>query len=132
MKRVQEMPWQLLQQINIHFCVKLGWTFEEVKHGLETCYANQPILSDRSIHRWISQFRGGRQLIVDKPRGARTCSGHSRCNIHKIEDLVAADRRVTICEMSLKSGLFLNYPTDTEEGLKIEEEVCKLCACSVD
>ncbi len=38
MKRVVELSWQLQQQVNIYFCVKIGWTFGEIKVALHTCY----------------------------------------------------------------------------------------------
>lgn len=53
MKHVQALPLKLQQHVNIHFCVKLGWTFNEIKHGLQVCY-NQDMLADHSIHQWIS------------------------------------------------------------------------------
>ena len=66
MKWYTEMSNFLQQRVNIHFCVKMGWTFPAIHHALHTCY--NIVLGDRSIHKWIAQFRGGRTLLEDKPR----------------------------------------------------------------
>ncbi len=81
----------------------MGWTFHEIKAALQTCYPR--ILCDNSIHRWICEFWAGRTLLVDKDRAAKPKSGRSTHNIRKIETLVAQDRRVTIKELAVKSGL---------------------------
>ncbi len=93
----------LQQRVNIHFCVKMGWTFAEIRNALHTCY--NTVLGDRSIHKWILQFRAGRTVVVDKPRAPRGKSGRSQRNIRRVEDLIAADRRVTVHELSVKSGI---------------------------
>ena len=126
MKRVQEMSWQLQQHVAIHFCVKLGWTFAEIKQGLQTCYPR--LLGDRSIHKWVSQFRGGRELIVDKPRAPKTKSGRSARNIRRVEDVVATDRRVTLKEIKVKTGI----PTSTVQRiLKKDLKLTKRCCTFV-
>lgn len=129
MKRVQDLPWQLIQRINIQFCVKLGWTFDEVKHALHTCFgATNRVLSDRSIHRWISQFRNGHANVVDKPRAARPKSARSRRNIRRVEDVIASDRHVTIREVSVKTGL---SRTTIQQILKKDLKMSKRCATFV-
>ncbi len=128
MKRVSEISWQLQQRINVHFCVKLGWTFAEIKHGLQTCYANTPVLSDRSIHRWINEFRNGHALVLDKVRTPKPRIGRSRRNIRKVEDLVAANQHITIREISVKSGL---SRTTVQRILKKDLKLSKRCATFV-
>ena len=86
------------------------------------------MLSDRSIHRWIGHFQAGRQLLVDMPRSGKPRSGHTRRNIRKVEDLVAADRRVTIKEMSLKSGI---CTSTIQRILKKDLKLKKKCASFV-
>lgn len=115
------------QRINIFFCVKLGWTFAEIKHALQLCYAGT-ILCDRSIHKWVNAFRNGRVDIVDKARAPKTKSGHSPRNIRKVEDLVAADRRVTLKELSLKSGL---ASSTVQRILHKDLKLSKRCAAFV-
>ncbi len=89
---------------------------------------HQPILSDRSIHRWINQFRGGRTLIVDKQRAPRGKSGRNLRNVCKVENIVATDRRVTIKEISLKIGI---STTSVQRILKRDLKLKKICASFV-
>ena len=129
MKRVQAIPWQLLQRINIQFCVKLGWSFDEIKHGLQTCYGvNNNILSDRSIHRWVTRFRTGHANVVDMARAPKPKTGRSQRNIRKVEDVVAADRRITIREIALKTGL---SRTTVQRILRKDLKLSKRCATFV-
>ncbi len=86
------------------------------------------MLCDRSIHKWIAEFRNGRGVIVDKERAPKHKSGHSPRNIRKVEDLVAADRRVTLKEMSLKSGL---STSTIQRILKKDLKLTKRCATFV-
>ncbi len=128
MKRVTAISLHLQQRINIHFCVKMGWTFDEIKAALQTCYAN--VLCNTSIHRWIREFQVGRESIVDKPRKPKEKSGHSHANIRKVESLVAQDRRITIKELSvcgLASVLLqsIGYSRKT----KLKKTLLNLCAC---
>ncbi len=128
MKRVQELSWQLEQRIVIHFCVKIGWTFDEILHGLQTCFANQRILSTRSIHRWISQFRTGRTVLVDRPRAPRGKSGRNQRNVHRVENIVASDRGVTIKDISQRTGISI---TSVQRILKKDLKLKKKCASFV-
>ncbi len=121
------MPVKLLQRVNIHFCVKLGWTFQEIKHALQVCY-NQEILADRSIHRWITQFHAGHTLVVDRPRVPKGKSGRCPRNIRKVEDAVSNDRRVTIREISVKTGL---ARTTVQRILRKDLKLNKRCATFV-
>ncbi len=116
------MSLLLQQRINIHFCVKLGWTFAKIKHGLHTCY--QTVLGDRSVHKWIVQFRAGRTLVADKPRAPKAKSGRSRRNIRRVEDMVTANRRVMIREVSVKTGM---ARTMIQHILKKDLKLTKRC-----
>ncbi len=126
MKRVTEISSHLQQRINIHFCVKIRWTFEEIKAALQTVYLT--ILYDTSIHKWIREFCAGRDRIVDQPRAAKTKSGRSLRNIRAIETLIAQDRCVTIKEMSVKSGLMTST---VQRILKKDLKLTKKCSTFV-
>ncbi len=131
MKRVTAISPQLQQRINIFFCVKMGWTFEEIRAALQTVYPTNT-LCDTSIHKWIREFRGGRETMVDKPRASKTRSGRSPANIRKIENLVAQDRRVTLKEMCVKSGIPTSTIQNFEEGLEVNQEMLNICPFSFD
>ncbi len=81
----------------------MGWTFDEIKAGLQTVYPQT--LSDSSIQTWIREFRAGRNTIVDKKRTPKGKTGRSPRNIRRVKDLVAQDRRITIKELGVRTGL---------------------------
>ncbi len=110
--------------MNIHFCVKLGWNFVQIKAALQTCFSVN-ILSDRRIYHWIHEFQNGRQTIVDLHRSAKHKSGRSRANIRRIESLVTEDRRSTIHSLAVKSGL--KYTT-VQKILTKDLKLSKKCA----
>ncbi len=126
MKRCVELSTQLQQRINIHFCVKLGWKFGQIKDGLRQCYGR--VLSDSTIRFWMSEFKKGRTRLVDKPRKPKERTGRSVQNVRKVEDLVAEDRRVTIKEMSLRSGI---STMTIQRILKFDLKLKKRCAIFV-
>ncbi len=126
MKRVTELSWHLQQRVNIHFCVKMGWTFDEIKAALQTVY--QQTLSDSSIRMWIRQFRAGRDTIVDQKRAAKSKSGRSPRNIRRVENLVAQDRRITIKEIGVRTGL---ATTTVQRILRKDLRLKKRCSTFV-
>ncbi len=70
--------------------------------------------------------------MVDKPRASKTRSGRSPANIRKIENLVAQDRRVTLKEMCVKSGIPTSTIQNFEEGLEVNQEMLNICPFSFD
>ncbi len=80
---------------------------------------------DSSIHFWIKEFSDGRARIIDRPRSSRTKSGRSIANVRTVENLVAADRRVTIKDMSVSSGL---ATSTIQRILKHDLGLTKKCA----
>ncbi len=86
------------------------------------------VLCDTSIHKWICEFRAGRDCIVDRQRAAKARSGRSQRNIRAIESLIAQDRRVTIKEMSVKSGL---TTSTIQRILKKDLKLTKRCSTFV-
>ena len=114
----------LQQRANIFFCVKLGWNFTQIRTGLHAVY--RQVLCDASIYKWIGQFKRGRVSIVDKPRRPRGKSGRSRINVRRVETAVANDRRLTIRELSLMTGI---PSTSVQRILKHDLKLVKKC-CS--
>ncbi len=103
MKRHTEISEFLEQRIIIKFCVSLGWNFTQIKTSLTACFGQ--LLCDASIYKWIGKFRSGRTGVVDKPRGLKPRTGCSKHNIQKVEDLISADKRVTVREIALKAKI---------------------------
>ncbi len=123
MKRYSEISWQLQQQVVIHFCVKLGQNFTQIKTSLSACYGR--VLCDSSIYFWIRAFQGGWNRIVDSQRAKKSWSGRSRANIRRIENLVTEDRRVTVRQISAQTGIKF---TSVQKILKCDLHLEKKCA----
>ncbi len=123
MKRVQEISWQLQQRVIVHFCVKLGWNFTQIKTSLRTCFPR--VLCDASLYHWIKEFQGGRARIVDVPRASKAKSARSRANIRRVENVITNDRRVTVREISNRTAIPF---TCVQRILKFDLEVTKKCA----
>ena len=104
MKRCVGLTPQLTQRVCIWFGHKLGWAFPQVKASLAQCFGRWT-LSDSRIYYWLEQFRNGCTRIVDKERKAKRKSGRSPANIRLVENIVANDRRVSIAQLMLQSGL---------------------------
>lgn len=115
---------QLEQRVKIHFGVKLGWTFVQMKTALTTCYGAN-VLSDRRIYYWMREFHAGCQRIVDLHHAPKAKTGRSRANIRQIESFIAEDRRSTIHSLVAKSGL--RYST-IQKILKKVLKLTKKCA----
>ncbi len=103
MKRCVGLTTQLEQRINIHFCVKLGWNFTQIKTALTTAYARP--LSDSSVYFWMKKFREGHTRIVDLHRAPKKRTGRSRRNIRAVGDMVTSDRRMFVKVMSARTGI---------------------------
>lgn len=69
-------------------------------------------------------------MIADKPTAPKGKSGCFPCNIRKVEDAVAADRRVTIREVSLKTGLaWTTVQRILRKDLKLSKRCVTIHSC---
>ena len=124
MKRCQGVTTQLEQRINILFCVRLGWNFTQIQTSLRQVYGDW-ILSKSSIYHWICEFKQGRTQMVDKPRSPRPRTGRCRANIWQVENMVAQDRRISLAQMSVQSGI---KATTIFRILTLDLKLVKKCA----
>ncbi len=123
MKRPTEVSEYFEQWIVIKFCVKLGWNFTQIKTALHSTFGQ--VFCDASVYKWMAKFRGGRDSVVDNPRASKPKTGCSRAKIWRVETLVSEDRRVTLRELSVKTGI----PTSTVQRiLKFDLKLTKKCA----
>lgn len=113
----------LEQRIVIKFCVALGWNFTQIWTSLASCFTQ--LLCDASIYKWMGKFWKGHTSVVDKPRGSKPRTGCSKVNIRKVEDLIAADCRVTVRELSVCTKI----PCSTVQRIiKCDLKLTKKCA----
>ena len=82
---------------------KLGISALEIQHDLEIVYGEQA-LSYRTVARWVSLLKDGRNHIEDEPRPGRPPSTASERDVATVKRIVE-DARYTIEETSDISGL---------------------------
>lgn len=94
----------MVQRINIHFCVQLGWSQSHTITVIQAIFGEES-LCRTSIRKWYNQFKNGRTQLVDLARAPRRKSGRSQGNIDRIQRLVQVDRRVTVGSLQAQTGL---------------------------
>ncbi len=62
-------------------------------------------LSPAQVRHWFRQFRSGRNRVVDLPRRSKEKTGCTPDNIKKIQDLLSADKRLSIAALSSSIGI---------------------------
>ncbi len=105
MKRVQELDIKLIQRINIHFCVKLGWSHAQTRNALIMVFGEDAVLSWPRTKAWHEAFSQGRTTLVDLQRAPRGKAGRSPGNIQTVRTLLNADRRLTVAAIQNQSGI---------------------------
>ncbi len=124
MKCPKEISWKFIQRINIHFCVKLGWTQSHTILVIQAIFG-QDALCRTSIRKWYNAFKNGRNQLVDLQQAPRRKTGRSQANVDRIKALVSADRRVTVLSLEAQTGL----PHSTiHKILKKDLKLKKKCA----
>ncbi len=127
MKRPKELSWKLVQRINIHFCVQLGWSQSHTITVIQAIFGEDS-LCRTSICKWYNQFKNGRSQLVDFQRAPRRRSGRSQGNIDRIQRLVQADRRVTVASLQAQTGLAQGtIHSILHKDLKLKKNVQDLC-----
>ncbi len=129
MKRCEGLTVQLQQRTNIAFCVKLGWTFVQIRTSLHAVYGHV-VLSDSRIYFWIRQFQTGCTRIADLPRASKKKSGRSRANIRKVEDCISGDRRSNIRGIVQRTGIpFGTVNRIIKKDLQLVKRCAKFVPC---
>ncbi len=103
MKRVQAIGPKLLQWINIHFCVKLGWTLDDIFLSLQHVYG-QACLHRQTVRFWFNAFVNGRR-IVDQFRAHKCRTGCSPQNVAAVRAAVERDRTLTIATLHRQTNI---------------------------
>ena len=104
MRRITEIGDKLLQRINIHFCVKLGWTLDDTFLSLRVVYGRR-CLHRKTVKGWYDAFTNGRTRILDQFRAHKWRTGCSQTNIDNVRRLVDGDRSITLDRLAHDSGL---------------------------
>ncbi|GFQ66084.1 histone-lysine N-methyltransferase SETMAR [Trichonephila clavata] len=57
------------------------------------------------VRRWCRTFSDGRQQVEDIPRAGRTRTATTDANVGKVDDMIRANRRITIDEVAEELGI---------------------------
>ncbi|GFY37795.1 histone-lysine N-methyltransferase SETMAR [Trichonephila inaurata madagascariensis] len=57
------------------------------------------------VRRWCRIFSDGRQQVKDIPRAGRTRTATTDANVGKVDDMIRANRRITIDEVAEELGI---------------------------
>ena len=87
------------QRAVIEFLTKEGCRLSDIHRRLQVVYGDDTI--DKSnVHRWMKKFKEGETSIEDKPRSGRPSTATTDTNRQRVDELIRADRRVTIRELA--------------------------------
>jgi len=92
------------QRAAVKFCYLLGKNASETVSMLKTAYKDDA-LSKTRVYEWFSRFQDGDMSLEDKPRPGRPSTSRNNENVQKIREIVREDRRRTIENISLMSGV---------------------------
>lgn len=103
---------------------KLGYSALEIKSDLDKVYG-ESALPYRTVARWVSLFRGGRENIQDEPRPGRPATAVSDKDVASVKVLIEEYALYTVEELANLSGLNLSAvliwkkrETQAQEGLR--------------
>ncbi|GFY44713.1 tubulin polyglutamylase ttll6 [Trichonephila inaurata madagascariensis] len=102
-------------------CVLNSWTKEEVRVVIRYEWARgvsgteihnrlvevygPGVMSKQMVRRWCRTFSDGRQQVEDIPRAGRTRTATTDANVGKVDDMIRANRRITIDEVAEELGI---------------------------
>jgi transposase len=112
------------QRANIKFLVKLGKNGQEILQMLEMV-CGESAMKRRTMHKWVDQFKEGRESVDDDARAGRPSTSRVDENIQRVYDLVKADRRITTRMIAEKLGISNG---SVQTILKEDLNMRKLCA----
>ncbi|UYV81457.1 hypothetical protein LAZ67_20001241 [Cordylochernes scorpioides] len=92
------------QWANIKFCVKFKKSFTETLALMNEAYEDEK-LSRTQVYIWYKRFKNGRKSIADHLRSGRPLTPTTDRNIGQVRDLIVADRKMTIDNISEILGI---------------------------
>jgi hypothetical protein len=118
------VPSRVAQRIIIKFLTKEGVIPSEIFTRLQAQFGDE-CLSQPRVFSWAKSFREGRDRVENEPHARRPRTSVNPDNVLKIGELIRANRRVTVLELSQKVG---NSVGSVEEILHKEMKFSKVNA----
>jgi hypothetical protein len=85
----------LLQRINIKFCVKIGKSASETLALLTVAYGEYTMMK-QCVFEWHRRFKEGQKDVKDDPRRGQPKTQRTDANVDRVRTLVRSDRRVGV------------------------------------
>jgi hypothetical protein len=101
---VQEVPSSIAQIIIIKFLTKEGVIPSENFTRLQAQFGDER-LSQPRVFSWAKSFREGRDRVENEPHARRSRTSVNADNVLKIGELIRANRRITVLELSQEVGI---------------------------
>jgi hypothetical protein len=101
---VQEVPNSVVQCIIIKFLTKEGVIPSEIFSRLQAQFGDE-CLSQPRVFSWAKSFREGRDRAENEPHARRPRTSVNSVNVLKIGELIRANRRITVLELSQEVGI---------------------------
>jgi hypothetical protein len=98
---VQTVSSSVAQRIIIKFLTKEGVIPSEIFTRLQA----HECLSQPRVFSWAKSFREGRDRVENEPHARRPRTSVNPDNILKIGELIRANRRITVLELSQEVGI---------------------------
>ena len=121
---VQAVPNSVAQRIIIKFLTKEGVIPSEIFTRLQAQFGDE-CLSQPRVFSWAKSFREGRDRVENEPHARRPRTSVNPDNVLKIGELIRANRRITVLELSQEVGISAG---SVEEILHNELKVSKVSA----
>ncbi|XP_049762475.1 uncharacterized protein LOC126088379 [Schistocerca cancellata] len=81
-----------------------GVSGTEINNRLVEVYGSG-VMSRQTVRRWCQKFRDGRQQVQEIPRLGQTRTATTDTNVRKVDDMVKANRRITIDGVAAELGI---------------------------
>ncbi|KAG5323548.1 SETMR methyltransferase, partial [Acromyrmex heyeri] len=114
------------QRSAIKFCVRNGISAAETLRMCQKAYGDGA-LSQARVFAWHRMFKEGRESVQDEPRAGRPSTSTDVIHVQKIRDLVLANRRLTVRDLTPLRG----HRFETIEEIK-EKTTSELRAIPTD
>jgi len=116
--------FQLEQQTNIKFLVKLGNSGNEIREMLVQVYRDNA-MKKTAVYKWVKGFSEGRESVTDKARSGQPATSSTEQNIAKIRQFVCENRWLTVSSIAEQ----VNIDRGTVRKILTEDlDMRKVCA----
>jgi hypothetical protein len=100
----QDVPSSVAQRLIIKFLMKEGIIPSEIFTRLQALFGGE-CLSQLKVLSWPKSFRQGRDRVENEHHARRTRTSVNPDNVLKTGELIRANRRITVLEMSQQVGI---------------------------